>query len=100
MLRVAAYSQPGGLRCAFNDYRAAHVDVAQDEEDKKTLIACPTLVLWGEDFEAGGRMWDFREVWSGMATRPEYFSIPQCGHLPHEERPEIVTKELFRFLGG
>jgi pimeloyl-ACP methyl ester carboxylesterase len=95
---VRAYAQPGALRGAFNDYRAGEQDMAQDEEDEDTLIACPTLVLWGEDFELGGKMWDFREVWTKMAKRPEFFSLPQCGHLPHEERPEEVNRALLRFL--
>lgn len=95
---VAAYSQPGSLRGAFNDYRAGEADVAQDEEDKDRLIDCPTLVLWGEEFSAGGKMWDFRTIWQGMATRPEFVSVPKCGHLPHEERPDVVTCELLRFL--
>ncbi len=65
---VRAYSQPGALRGAFSDYRAGQEDVAQDEADKETLIQCPTLALWGEDFALGGKMWDFREVWSKMAV--------------------------------
>lgn len=93
-----AYSQPGALRGAFNDYRAGPEDVAQDEEDRDVKIACPTLVLWGEDFALGGKMWDFREIWSTMAERPTFVSIAQCGHLPHEEKPEVVTRELQHFL--
>jgi pimeloyl-ACP methyl ester carboxylesterase len=95
---VAAYSQPGALRGAFSDYRAGREDVAQDEEDKDTLIDCPTLVLWGKDFALGGKMWDFREVWHKMARNPQFVSIPQCGHLPHEERPEEVNRALLAFL--
>ena len=95
---VAAYSKPGSLRGAFNDYRAGREDIAQDEADKDHLIECPTLVLWGEDFELGGKMWNFREIWHEMATNPEFVSLPQCGHLPHEEKPERVNEELFRFL--
>lgn len=72
----------------------------QDQADREKKIECPTLVLWGEDFEAGGKLWDFREVWTGMATRPEFVSVPQCGHLPHEERPEVVNAALLRFLEG
>jgi pimeloyl-ACP methyl ester carboxylesterase len=74
--------------------------VAQDEADRDVLLEWPTLVLGGEDFDLGGKMWDFREVWSGMARRPEYVSIPRCGHLPHEERPEEVNRALLRFLGS
>lgn len=97
---VRAYSMPGALRGAFSDYRAGREDVAQDEADQDALIQCRTLALWGEDFALGGKMWDFREVWSKMAAHMEYFSIPQCGHLPHEERPDVVTQELLRFLQG
>lgn len=96
---VRAYSQPGALRGAFSDYRAGEEDVAQDEEDKDKLIACPTLVLWGEEFAIGGKMWDFREVWHKMAERPEFVSIPLCGHLPHEEKPAEVNRGLLEFLG-
>lgn len=70
----------------------------QDQADKHVLIGCLTLVLWGEEFELGGKMWDFREVWREMAQNLEFVSIPKCGHLPHEEKPEIVTQELLRFL--
>jgi haloacetate dehalogenase len=95
---VKAYQQPGGLRGAFDDYRAGAEDVKQDKADQDKKIECRTLVLWGEDFVAGGKLWDFREIWSEMATRPEFVSVPQCGHLPHEERPEMVTEALLRFL--
>jgi haloacetate dehalogenase len=43
-------------------------------------------------------MWNFREIWHEMAVNPEFVSLPQCGHLPHEEQPERVNEELFRFL--
>ena len=95
---MKSYSQPGALRGAFSDYRAGREDVAQDEADKDVLIRCPTLALWGEDFALGGKMWDFREVWATIAKNMSYVSIPQCGHLPHEERPEVVTEELLKFL--
>jgi haloacetate dehalogenase len=93
-----AYSRPGALTGAFNDYRAGEMDVQQDKQDRGKKIDCPTLVVWGEDFAAGGKMWNFREVWHHHANHPEFLSIPQCGHLPHEERPEIVNKALLRFL--
>jgi pimeloyl-ACP methyl ester carboxylesterase len=57
---VRAYSRPGALRGAFEDYRAAMADVMQDKYDEHSLLDMPTLVLWGEDFAAGGKLWDFR----------------------------------------
>ncbi len=95
---VEAYSQPGALTGAFNDYRAAETDVEQDKHDRGKKIDCPTLVLWGEDFAGGGKMWNFREVWHHHANHPEFLSIPQCGHLPHEEQPKMVNDALLRFL--
>jgi haloacetate dehalogenase len=95
---VKAYSSPGALRGAFSDYRAANVDVEQDKADEDRRIEMPTLILWGEEFAAGGKLWDFREVWADYATRPQFVSVPSCGHLPQEEKPQIVTDALLAFL--
>lgn len=97
---VRAYSQPGALRGAFNDYRACREDVAQDEADAATLIACPTLVVWGENFKLNPPLFDVMEVWRGMAKDVRGISIPQCGHLPHEEQPALVNREILNFLGA
>jgi haloacetate dehalogenase len=53
---VETYRRPGSLRGAFEDYRAAEVDVEQDRADHSQLIRMPALVLWGENFAAGGRL--------------------------------------------
>ncbi|HEX6482730.1 MAG TPA: alpha/beta hydrolase [Ktedonobacteraceae bacterium] len=97
---VKAYSQPGALRGAFNDYRAAPEDVAQDEADADQLIDCPTLVLWGADSEVVPALFDVMQIWSSMAHNVHGAAIPHCGHLPPEEQPNVVNKELLTFLGG
>lgn len=97
---VEAYAKPGSLRGAFSDYRAGREDVAQDQEDKDVLIQCPILALWGEDFELGGKMFDVLGIWKEMGTDVRGVSIPQCGHLPHEEKPEVVNHALLAFLAG
>ena len=85
----------------MSDYRAGREDVAQDEADKDTKIRCPVLALWGEDFALVGRMFDVAAIWrEQMATDVRTVSIPRCGHLPHEERPEEVNRELLAFLEG
>jgi hypothetical protein len=43
-------------------------------------------------------MWDFRSIWREMARNPSFLSLPQCGHLPHEERPQQVNAALLHFL--
>jgi len=95
---VKAYGRPGALRGAFEDYRAAATDVSQDTADENVLLEMPTLVFCGEDFAAGGKLWDFREVWRHYAKNIEFVSVTECGHLPHEEKPKFVNDGLQRFL--
>jgi len=97
---VRAYSQPGALRGAFNDYRAGPIDLQQDIEDSDHLIECPVLALWGADFELVGQAFDVLDVWKTMAKDVRGVAIPQCGHLPQEEQPERVNRELRDFLQG
>ena len=95
---VRAYSAPGAVRGAMSDYRANAVDVQQDLEDAHVRIACPTLALWDAEFEAVGRMFDMPQVWAEMAENLRAVAIERCGHLPHEERPEVVNGLLMEFL--
>jgi haloacetate dehalogenase len=88
------------VRGAMADYRANAEDVAQDKVDADKKIACPTLSLWGADFYAVGQMFDMPAVWAEMAANLKTAAIPQCGHLPQEEQPEIVNKLLMDFLDG
>jgi haloacetate dehalogenase len=97
---VRAYSQPGSLRGAFNDYRAGPLDLQQDVEDADDLIECPVLALWGADFELVGQAFDVIGVWKSMAKNVRGVAIPRCGHLPQEEQPERVNQELRDFLNG
>jgi haloacetate dehalogenase len=57
-------------------------------------------VLWGTEFESGGKMWDFEAVWREMASHVRFAPIEQCGHLPHEEQPDQVNQHLLDFLAG
>ena len=74
--------------------------MAQDDEDADQLIDCPTLALWGADFEAVGKLFDVAEVWRAMASDLRTVAVPECFHLPHEERPDVVNHELLSFLDG
>ena len=95
---VRAYQAPGAVRGAMADYRANAEDIAQDIADAEVKIACPVMSLWGADFYAVGKMFDMPKVWREMASNLVTHAIPQCGHLPHEEQPEMVTRLLVGFL--
>jgi haloacetate dehalogenase len=92
-----AYAQPGALRGALEDYRAWRTDLEQDEVDAQVKISCPTLALWGAEFEVA-KKWDMVEIWRQMADNLTTVPIPKSGHLPHEERPEEVNQALLGFL--
>jgi haloacetate dehalogenase len=97
---VKEYAAEGSVRGALSDYRAGAEDIAQDITDADTEIACPVLSIWGEDFGAVGKLFDMKAVWSEMAQDLRVAPIKRCGHLPHEEQPETVTKLLLDFLDG
>lgn len=63
-------------------------------------IDCPTLAMWGADFDAVGMHFDVLDVWRSMTRTVRGVAIPHCYHLPREERPEVVNDELLHFLGG
>jgi pimeloyl-ACP methyl ester carboxylesterase len=61
-------------------------------------IRQPSLVLWGEndsliDIEGARRE-------SARIPRSHFVAIPECGHIPIEEKPEVVLREILRFLAG
>ena len=97
---VRAYKAPGAVRGAMADYRANAQDVEQDLADAHVKISCPTLSLWGADFYAVGKMFDMAKVWGEMAEHLRTYAIPQCGHMPPEEQPDLVNKLLLEFLSG
>jgi haloacetate dehalogenase len=80
------------------DYRANAEHVAQDLVDAEVKIACPVMSRRGADFCAVRKMFDMPKVWGEMDSSLVTHAIPQCGHLPHEEQPEVVTRLLVDFL--
>jgi pimeloyl-ACP methyl ester carboxylesterase len=95
---VKAYRAPGAIRGAMEDYRANAADVDQDNVDPSVKIACPVMSLWGRDFKLVGEMFDMARVWAEMASNLVTHAIPECGHLPHEEKPEEINRLLINFL--
>jgi len=73
-------------------------NVRNETEDVKkiTTITMPTLIIWGEN-----------DAWIPL-EHARYFHrdikgsdlviIPQCGHVPQEEHPDVVIKAILDFL--
>jgi len=65
-------------------------------EAKYSCVRCPTLILWGEadqwlHIEAGQRL-------KGMIPGAQFQSVPNAGHLMHEDAPEAIVGAAIDFL--
>jgi pimeloyl-ACP methyl ester carboxylesterase len=63
---------------------------------KIAQIACPTLVLWGEQDKILGTK-DAQRFKAAIAPC-ELVWIPQCGHVPHLEKPQDTAAAILPFV--
>lgn len=61
-------------------------------------IQQPTLFLWGEDDLTIPV--DVARPIALTVPNARFLTLPRCGHVPMEEQPEAVIRELRRFLDG
>jgi pimeloyl-ACP methyl ester carboxylesterase len=63
-------------------------------------IACPLLLIQGED-DAYGTLAQLGAIRRGVASRRiAELVLPGCGHAPHRERPQAVLAAIARFVAG
>jgi len=67
------------------------------EKDIET-IACPVLAVQGEDDEYG-TLAQIRAI-ARRLPKTRLLVIPKCGHSPHRDQPEILSREAGRFIVG
>lgn len=96
---VQAFSRPGALRAAFDDYRATFPDDIEADDasaEAGDRLRMPLLALWGE---AGltARL-PVLDIWHEYATDVAGEAIPECGHFLPEEQPELVAERIMAFL--
>jgi pimeloyl-ACP methyl ester carboxylesterase len=61
-------------------------------------IGIPTLVLWGRDDKLFPS--DYAKAWAAQIPDIRVEIIPECGHRPHVEKPDVAAKHVLAFLGG
>jgi pimeloyl-ACP methyl ester carboxylesterase len=61
-------------------------------------ISCPTLVLWGEQDKILG----IRDAkrFAGAIANCQLVWIPQCGHVPHLEKPQETAAAMLPFVAA
>lgn len=61
----------------------------------------PLLILWGEDDPwtpiKGAKIYQDLAANNGNV---EFYSIPSAGHCPHDEKPEIVNRQIINWLAN
>jgi pimeloyl-ACP methyl ester carboxylesterase len=89
------YAAPGGMRGAFEHYRALEATARQNREGAGAKLPMPVLAIgaetsYGAGMAAGARLFaaDVRGVVVG-----------RTGHWIAEERPVWLTRELLAFFG-
>jgi haloacetate dehalogenase len=86
------------IHATCEDYRAgATIDLAHDEADSGTAVACPVLVLWSRD--GLGKSYDVEGIWRQRGADVRGRAL-ECGHFLAEERPDDTVAELIGFLSA
>jgi haloacetate dehalogenase len=94
----ALLEDPARIHAVCEDYRAgAGIDRRLDDEDLAAgrTIACPTLVLWADNYLAGSPL----EVWRPWA-RDLAGAAVRSGHYLAEENPGDTLAALVPFLAA
>ena len=95
---VRAFSQPGALRSAFDDYRADPVDAAHNGADRAAghRLTMPLLVLWSQATSTDAL--PMLELWRDYGDDVRGHGIAGAGHYLPEEAPGAVAEHLRAFL--
>jgi len=92
---------PGAATGICEDYRAsAGIDLDHDRADVDSgrKLACPILVLWGEQGAVGRCFSPLRE-WEAVANDVSGYALPS-GHYIPEEIPELLLEIAQKFFAA
>jgi pimeloyl-ACP methyl ester carboxylesterase len=90
---VASIRRPGYARAFSLTTRTSHAPA----EARLADVAAPALVVMGEqdpDFPSPRAEAD----WIAGALRAEVVMVPEAGHYPQSQRPDLTTAAVLRFL--
>lgn len=92
---LRGYAAPGGMRAAFEYYRAMPQDVKDNQEYFKRKLTMPVLAIGG----AQGSGKPAVDIIKTLGTNVRGEVVENCGHWVSEERPEYLNQLLLMFLG-
>lgn len=98
--QVAAYALPyrfpGGSTASLLTLKQFDKERLTQLSNRYPSIENPALIIWG-DYDRLIPLEHFHQFNEDFPNA-ECLLINHCGHLPHEERPEIVLEAIFKFL--
>jgi len=91
---LAPLKSKGGTQSVYSTFR--NLDYRHIFAARAGQIQQPTLVIWGEH----DQLFPVSHGEKLVADIPQakLIVIPQAGHLPHEERPELVNNHMLSFM--
>lgn len=91
---IRQYSKPGALRAGFEYYRAVFEDAKQNKDYAMVKLDMPILTIGGEQGIGNLTTITFQKV----ANNVTGITFPNTGHFIPEERPNLLVKEMLKFL--
>ena len=85
------------LECYKNLAKSICKEIKSDiERPDLSGVTCPSQIVWGEN----DRLFSYEEAFHLDSILPDsqVEIIKDCGHIPHEEQPQIFYDILLRFL--
>jgi haloacetate dehalogenase len=96
---LRCFGDLSAIHAICEDYRAsASIDLEHDAADIAVKIACPVMLLWGENGFVGQK-YDVLATWRERAKNVCGRSLP-CGHWLPEELPNETLTAIQRFLAA
>jgi pimeloyl-ACP methyl ester carboxylesterase len=92
---VASLKRPGYARAFSSTTRTSHAPV----EERLAEVSARTLVVMGEldpDFPSPAE----EARWIGERLDAEVLLVPDAGHYPHAQRPDLVTPAIVDFVAS
>ena len=84
------------MRAGFEYYRSVFEDAKQNREYGKEKLEIPILTIGGEAGIGNLTTTTYQKV----ANNVTGIMLPNTGHFIPEERPNFLTKQIFKFFGN
>jgi pimeloyl-ACP methyl ester carboxylesterase len=92
------HADPDSAFYGWNDVWLSREFRDWNVEREIATVACPVLAIQGEDDEYG-TMAQIRAI-ARRLPKTRLLAIAKCGHSPHRDQPEILSREAGRFIVG